>query len=197
MEKNNSVDGYILKKDKWQNELKLLRRLLNATELEETVKWGSPCYTINGKNVVSVGAFKEFVALWFFQGALLKDKDKVLINAQEGTTKALRQWRFFAVDEIHPQQVQKYVKEAIENQKLGREILPQRKKSLVIPSHLSEALRGNSKLKTCFDQFTTGKQREFADYIASAKRIKTRKNRLQKIIPMILRKEGLNDRYKK
>lgn len=197
MEKNNSVDGYILKKDKWQNELKLLRRLLNATELEETVKWGSPCYTINGKNVVSVGAFKEFVALWFFQGALLKDKDKVLINAQEGTTKALRQWRFFAVDEIHPQQVQKYVKEAIENQKLGREILPQRKKSLVIPSHLSEALRGNSNLKTCFDQFTTGKQREFADYIASAKRIKTRKNRLQKIIPMILRKEGLNDRYKK
>ena len=197
MEKNNSVDGYILKKDKWQNELKLLRRLLNATELEETVKWGSPCYTINGKNVVSVGAFKEFVALWFFQGALLKDKDKVLINAQEGTTKALRQWRFFAVDEIHPQQVQKYVKEAIENQKLGREILPQRKKSLVIPSHLSEALRGNSNLKTCFDQFTTGKQREFADYIASAKRIKTRKNRLQKIIPMLLRKEGLNDRYKK
>ena len=197
MEKNNSVDGYILKKDKWQNELKLLRRLLNATELEETVKWGSPCYTINGKNVVSVGAFKEFVALWFFQGALLKDKDKVLINAQEGTTKALRQWRFFAVDEIHPQQVQKYVKEAIENQKLGREILPQRKKSLVIPLHLSEALRGNSNLKTCFDQFTTGKQREFADYIASAKRIKTRKNRLQKIIPMLLRKEGLNDRYKK
>ena len=165
--------------------------------MEETVKWGSSCYTINGKNVVSVGAFKEFVALWFFQGALLKDKDKVLINAQEGTTKALRQWRFFAVDEIHPQQVQKYVKEAIENQKLGREILPQRKKSLVIPSHLSEALRGNSNLKTCFDQFTTGKQREFADYIASAKRIKTRKNRLQKIIPMILRKEGLNDRYKK
>ena len=100
MGKKKSVDQYIVKKDKWQNELKVLRRLLNSTELEETVKWGSPCYTIKGKNVVSMGAFTEFVALWFFQGALLKDKNKVLINAQEGTTKALRQWRFFSVDEI-------------------------------------------------------------------------------------------------
>ena len=155
MDKKKSVDQYIVKKDKWQNELKVLRRLLNSTELEETVKWGSPCYTIKGKNVVSMGAFTEFVALWFFQGALLKDKDKVLINAQEGTTKALRQWRFFSVDEIHPQRVQKYVLEAIENQKLGKEILPHRKKSLVIPSDLSETLRKNNKLKKCFDQFTT------------------------------------------
>ena len=79
-----SVDAYIERNPQWAAALKKLRKILNATELEETVKWGGPCYTYEGKNVVGLGSFKSYVGLWFHQGALLKDEAKVLINAQEG-----------------------------------------------------------------------------------------------------------------
>ena len=89
MQRAASVDDYIENHKEWAAALTKLRKVLNATELEETVKWGGPCYTIDGKNVVGMGAFSEHVALWFYQGVFLKDPDGVLINAQEGTTRAL------------------------------------------------------------------------------------------------------------
>lgn len=90
MKRANSVDDYIKTSDNWQDELVQLRGILAATGLVEEVKWGAPCYTSNGENVVGIGAFKSYFGLWFFQGALLRDDQKVLVNAQEGKTKALR-----------------------------------------------------------------------------------------------------------
>ena len=84
MKRHNTVDDYIEAAEHWQDELIRLRKILKSTNLHETVKWGAPCYTFEGKNVVGIGAFKSYVGLWFYQGALLADKKKVLISAQEG-----------------------------------------------------------------------------------------------------------------
>ena len=90
MRRARSVDDYIENSDKWQPELKRLRQVLQATPLKEEVKWGAPCYTHSGKNVVGLAAFKEWVCLWFHQGALLSDDSNVLINAQEGNASSKR-----------------------------------------------------------------------------------------------------------
>ena len=89
-----TVDADILKNEKWSELLQKLRRIILSTGLQETVKWRSPVYTVNNKNVVGIGAFKSYAGIWFFHGALLKDTQGKLINAQEGRTIALRQWRF-------------------------------------------------------------------------------------------------------
>ena len=109
-----TVEQYIDNADQWRDELMQLRRILTSTRLEESVKWGAPCYTFGGKNVVGIGAFKSYVGLWFFQGALLSDPDGVLINAQTGKTKAMRQWRFTSAREIKTRAIRTYVTEAIE-----------------------------------------------------------------------------------
>ena len=197
MADNKSVESYISKKSRWQKELNLLRELLSSTEMEETVKWGAPCYTVDGKNVVGLAAFKQFVSLWFHQGVFLEDKRKVLINASEGTTRGLRQWRFSSIDDIDKKLVSSYVAEAIENQKKGLQVKPAERKAVVIPPELAAAMKKESQLKKSFERFTPGKQREFADFISGAKRTDTKEKRLAKIVPMILRGEGLSDRYRK
>ena len=100
MQRHSTVDSYIDGHIEWRDGLTALRNILLETELEETVKWGAPCYVYQKKLVVGIGAFKSYLGLWFHQGALLKDKHKKLINAQEGKTKALRQWRFYDISEI-------------------------------------------------------------------------------------------------
>ncbi|QGY47254.1 hypothetical protein GM418_27395 [Maribellus comscasis] len=192
-----TVDEYILNTENGKEILIILREILKGTELKETIKWGSPVYTVNGKNVVGIGAFKSYAGIWFFQGALLKNEEGVLVNAQEGTTKALRQWRFSDVNEIDEKLVLKYVNEAIENQKKGKEIKADRKKTLVIPDELKEAFLKNKELEIAFNEFTTGKKREFADYISQAKQEATRLKRVEKIRPLILKNIGLNDKYRK
>lgn len=197
MKSYKTVDEYILNAESGKEVLIILRDLLNTTELIETVKWGAPTYTINGKNVIGLGAFKSYTGLWFFQGALLKDSKKVLINAQKDKTKALRQWRFKSVDEINHDLVKKYVLEAIQNQKQNKEIKADRNKAIILPYELKTALENNSGLKQQFETFTPGKQREFANYISEAKQEKTRLSRLEKIIPLIQQNIGLNDKYRK
>ncbi|KAF0234588.1 MAG: hypothetical protein FD181_3655 [Prolixibacteraceae bacterium] len=197
MKDHKTVNEYILNATFGKEILIVLRELLLTTELQETVKWGGPVYTINDKNVVAIGSFKSHVALWFHQGALLKDEAGVLINASEGFTKALRQWRFTSVDEIDDKRVLKYVNEAIQNQKDGKELKPERNKPVVIPDELNQALQEDSVLENCFNRFTSGKQREFAEFIASAKQSETRLARVQKVIPLILENIGLNDKYRK
>jgi uncharacterized protein YdeI (YjbR/CyaY-like superfamily) len=197
MKRFKTVDEYILNAGKGREILMILRDLLNSTALVETVKWGAPVYTINGKNVVGIGSFKSYSGLWFYQGALLKDRKKVLISSSEGHTKALRQWRFQSADEIDPQLVLDYVNEAIENQKQNREIKAERNKPLEIPDELTEAFIEDPNLKISFQAFTKGKQREFAYYVSQAKQEKTRLARLQKIIPLIRQNIGLNDKYRK
>lgn len=196
MKRFETVDAYIDEAEFWQDELRKLRKILNSTELQETVKWGAPCYTFDGKNLVGIGAFKSYVGLWFYQGALLADPEKVLINAQEGKTKAMRQWRFPTKKEIKSQLIKAYVLEAISLQKRGLEVKPARSKKLEIPPQLRTALAKNKRVNAGFEALTMGKQREYAEYIADAKREETKASRIAKIIPMIKEGKGLNDKYR-
>jgi uncharacterized protein YdeI (YjbR/CyaY-like superfamily) len=197
MKAYKTVDEYILNAQFGREILIVLREILCSTELTETVKWGGPVYTINDKNVVGLGSFKSYAGMWFYQGVFLNDEASVLINAQEGTTKALRQWRFTTVDEIDEKLVLQYVGEAIQNAKNGKELKPDRDKKLVITEELQAAFDNDKNLENAFLGFTPGCKREFAGYVAEAKRTETRKSRVLKIIPMILEKRGLNDKYKK
>ncbi len=196
MERNKSVEEFIAKKAEWKIELETLRSILRSTDMEETIKWGIPVYTFGNKNVVGIGAFKSYVGIWFYQGVFLKDKHNKLINAQEGKTKGLRQWRFTSEDEIDQDLVLQYVNEAIENQKDGKEIKPEKLKTLEIPSELNAALLSDNKLQESFRQLTPFKQKEYIEYITTAKREATRLSRLEKITSMILQGVGLNDRYR-
>lgn len=191
------VEEFISKHPNWQSQLRTLRSILQETELEENIKWGSPVYGFGSKNVVGIGAFKSYVGLWFFNGVFLKDDKKVLENANEEKTKALRQWRFYDGDKIDKKLVMNYILEAIENQKEGREILPDRSnKTLEIPNELAVALKADKALQSAFDKLTAAKQREYADHISSAKQEKTRLSRLEKASPMIKDGKGLYDKYK-
>ena len=115
MKRYKTVDDYIDGNEMWPDELRRLREILLSTDLVEEVKWGAPCYTFNGKNIVGIGAFKSYFGLWFFKGAALKDEQKVLINAQPGKTKDLRQWRMTSAKEIKPSVIKRYVKGAMQN----------------------------------------------------------------------------------
>jgi len=191
-----SVEEYIKTHPSWEKELESLRAIMQNTELEECIKWGAPVYALEGKNVVSIAAFKNHCALWFFNGALLKENTILLHNAQEGKTKALRQIRFEKGDKIEPENLQKYVVEAIQNQREGKEIKPETAKKLVIPAELKAAFKEDKDLEKSFQQLTKGKQREYADYISQAKRETTKQSRLEKIKPMIKNGDGLHDKYK-
>lgn len=197
MKSYKTVDEYILNVAEGKEILIVLRELIRLTELTETLKWGIPVYKINDKNVVGIAAFKSYVGLWFYNGSFLKDDAGVLFNASEGITKALRQWRFTSVYEIDDQLVLKYVNEAIQNQKEGKELKPDRNKPVVIPDELNEVLLDDKELENCFKRFTIGKQREFTKWICSAKLAETRMARVQKVIPLILENIGLNDKYRK
>ena len=199
MRRATSVDEYISQGGAWRESLQLLRELLSSTQLKETVKWGMPVYTLNNKNVAGFSAFKSWTGIWFYQGVFLKDPERVLINAQEGTTKALRQWRFFSAEEIRKQQptILAYVQEAIRNQEAGKEMKPERNKAFEIPPELEKALKSNPSLKESFEQLSPGKRKDYALHIGGAKREDTRQQRLQRAIPMILEGVGLNDKYTK
>src|SRR5690554_2497648 len=196
MKKTNSVEEYIESNAHFSEALEVLREIINSTELEETLKWNAPVYALNGKNVVGIGAFKNHFGLWFFNGVFFKDKNNLLEQAQE-KTKGIRQMRFESIDDIDKQAVLAYVKEAIDNQKLGKEIKTEKKgKTIVIPKELQIALETNINFQAAFKALTPGKQREYCEHIASAKQEKTKMSRLEKIKPMILKGVGLNDKYK-
>lgn len=198
MKKPANVDQYIDENEKWQEELTILRELMLSIDLDETIKWMFPTYMWNKKNIVAVCGFKDHFGIWFFQGGTLKDELKVLKNAQEGKTKAMRQWKMYKKEDIKEELILAYVAEAIENQKTGNIIKTVRtKKVLVIPPELQTALDQDSTLAQHFSEFSDYNKRDFAEHIASAKRVATKERRLQKIIPMILRGEGLSDKYKK
>lgn len=197
MQSIKTVEGFIARHDKWKEPLLKFREIMLATELTETIKWGSPVYTLGGKHVAGMGAFKSYVGIWFFQWAFLKDPYKKLINAQEGKTLALRQLRFATNEELDYELVKEYVAEAIQNQKEGKEIKPDLKKPLVIPDELKAKFESDKELKKCFRELTLSKQREYAEYISDAKREETKQKRIEKIIPMIKKKIGMSDKYKR
>lgn len=196
MKRAKSVDEYFRGNTEWRDEIKALRSVLQATKLIEELKWGAPCYTHNGKNVVGLGAFKSYFGLWFHQGALLKDDQEVLINAQEGRTRALRQWRMTSAKEIKPAAIKRYIKEAIAHVDEGREIKADRRQPVDVPRELKNAMRRHKGATAAFAKLRKGLQREYAEYISSAKRDETKQKRLQKILPLITAGVGLNDKYR-
>ncbi|MEI7508337.1 MAG: DUF1801 domain-containing protein [Flavobacterium sp.] len=183
------------KVNQWKEELEILKAILAKTELVETIKWGGSIYTLNNKNIVGIGGFKSYFGIWFMNGVFLNDKSQVLVNAQEGVTKALRQWRFNSKDEIDEALVSAYIDEAIENEKKGLHHKPI-KKELVICEFFANELKNNLELAKSFSSFSSYKQKEFSEYIAVAKQEKTKISRMEKIKPMILENRGLNDKYK-
>ena len=197
MKKVNSVEEYIETHEHFSNALIMLRDIINSTEMVETLKWSAPVYTVNGKNVIGLGAFKNHFGIWFFNGVFLKDEQKLLVNAQEGKTKALRQMRFESINDIDKHAVLHYAKEAIANQKAGKEMKPDRsKRETIIPEELQSVLEKDTTFAEHFNLLSPGKQREYCEHIATAKREATKLSRLEKIKPMILRGVGLHDKYK-
>jgi uncharacterized protein YdeI (YjbR/CyaY-like superfamily) len=196
LKRHKTVDEFLEAVAQWRAELTELRSILRSTGLEETIKWGGPVYTFRGKNVVGLGGFKSYFGLWFFQGALLADKEGMLINAQDGRTKALRQMRFQSAGEIDRELIEAYVAEAIALVQKGVEIKPERRKPVRVPAELSRALGKRRAAKAGFEGLTPGKRREYAEYIASARRPETRAKRIDKVLPMIESGIGLNDRYR-
>ncbi len=195
---NDKVTAYIVSQKKWTQELQLLRSFLLELELFEDIKWGMPAYIYKTKNIIGMSGFKNYFGLWFHQGVFLKDEKKLLVNAQEGKTKAMRQWRFNSIEELDKKTLQEYVLEAMKNAEMGKEIKSQpNKKPLQIPTKLLKALESNEELKVKFEMFSLSKKREFTEYISEAKRETTKENRLEKIIPMIKLGIGLNDKYRK
>ncbi len=199
MKGTNNVDEFILSYPEWKDSLILLREIFQSTCMEETIKWGVPVYMSEGKNIAGMACFNSYTGIWFYQGALLSDKSKKLVSAQEGKTKALRQWRFSSIDEImnNEDTIRQYIYESIENVRKGIEIKPVTNTPVNVPDELAEALKNDQQLTQKFDTLTLSKKRDFSEYIAAAKRMETKKARLEKIIPMIMKGEGLNDKYNK
>jgi uncharacterized protein YdeI (YjbR/CyaY-like superfamily) len=194
---NPKVDDYIISSQKWSKELIVLRKLLLDLQLQEEIKWGIPAYIYKGKNILGLSAFKNYCGIWFHHGVFLKDEANILINAQKDKTKGMRQMRFTSFKEIDVELIRLYVLEAIDNSEAGKEIKPKKNLTpIVIPIELKTELSKNEKLNFCFNDLTLSKQREFCEYISSAKRENTKQTRLQKIIPLILTKVGLNDKYR-
>ncbi len=197
MSASEKVTQYIEKHPKWSAQLSQIREVLQTTALTEEVKWGAPAYTWNKKILIGLGAFKHHMGIWFHQGVFLKDKHHKLLNAQEGKTKALRQWRFEEGDAVDKKILLEYIEEAIHNCKEGKEVKPVKaKKTTSLDPLLKEAFSENKSLQKAFNELTPGKQREYAEHIASAKREATKQSRLEKITPMILAGQGLHDKYK-
>ncbi len=197
-ELSKQVDAYIEKHDKHRSALAELRELIREYPFEETVKWGMPTYVYRGRNLLGIGAFKNHLGLWFFQGALLKDPKGLLRNAQEGKTKAMRQVTFTADEEIPREDLAQLIEQTLENQDKGLYVKLERKSAAIaIPSELAEAFLSDPDLKVHFEELSPGKRREYAEYIGSAKREDTRMSRLSKAIPMIKAGQGLHDKYKK
>ena len=191
-----TVDALINAHPKWKAELTKLTEILHKTELVDTIKWGLPTYTINNKNVLGVGAFKSYVVIWFFNGVYLKDTENVLVNAQEGKTKALRQWRFYNVNDINEPLLLSYVNEAIDNQLKGLELKPTKVTKTIISKELLHELKKDTSLYLQFTSLPPYKQKEYHEYIESAKRMETKLSRIKKSIDLILKGIGLNDKYR-
>ena len=191
------IQSYIDENEKFKDILHELRRIVKGEDFEETIKWGIPTYVHDKANLVGIGAFKNHVGLWFFQGALLQDKAKILHNAQDGKTKAMRHIHFREFDEINESILKAYLQETIKNQRNGLKVkFNKPTKNVIIPQELAFYLNQDNKMKNAFENLTPGRQKEYAEYIQSAKKEQTKSDRMKKIAPLIKAGKGLNDKYK-
>jgi uncharacterized protein YdeI (YjbR/CyaY-like superfamily) len=190
---NPKVDKYLSKAKKWQEEFKKLRMISLGCGLTEELKWGKPCYTFQKSNIVLIHGFKEYCALLFFKGALLKDAKGILIQQTENV-QAARQIRFTNVREIVEMEpiLKAYIHEAMEAEKAGLEV-NFKKNPEPIPEELQNKLDEMPALKTAFDALTPGRQRGYILYFSQPKQSKTRESRVEKCMQQILNGKGLND----
>jgi uncharacterized protein YdeI (YjbR/CyaY-like superfamily) len=191
---NPKVDFYFDKASKWQPALEQLRRIALDCQLTEELKWGTPCYTFQGKNIVLIHDFKEYCAFLFFKGALLSNADGILIQ-QSKNVQAARQIRFTNVEEIIEKQaiLKAHIYEAIEVEKAGLEVKFKKTEEFILVEEFQKKLDESSDLKTAFDALTPGRQRAYMLHFSSPKQSKTRESRVEKCIPQILNGKGLND----
>ena len=190
---NPKVDFYF-KAKKWQEELEQLRKIALDCQLTEELKWVTPCYTFQQKNIVLIHHFKEYCALLFFKGALLKDTKGILIQQSENV-QAARQIRFTSLKEIVEQKsiLKAYIYEAIEIEKAGLKVELKKTSDFPVSEEFQKQLDADSRVKKAFEALTPGRQRAYLLHFSQPKQAKTREARVEKAMPQILDGKGLND----
>ncbi len=191
---NPKVDGLLKKAKKWQEEFETLREIVLDSPLTEEVKWGQACYASDGRNIVLIHGFKEYCALLFFKGALLKDPKGILIQQTENVQSA-RQIRFTNVREITALKptLKAYIQEAIEVDKAGLKVKLKKTSEFKVPKEFQKKLDEIPALKKAFAALTPGRQRGYLFYFSAAKQSGTREARVEKCMPQILKGKGLDD----
>lgn len=191
---NPGVNFYFDKAKKWQEEIRELRNIVLDCHLAEELKWGCPCYTFEGKNIVLIHVFKEYCAVLFFKGALLKDNKGVLIQQTENV-QLPRQMRFTDLKEVTKMAttLKAYIYEAIEVEESGVKMDLKNTKEYAIPEEFQTKLEKSKTLKKAFEALTPGRQRGYLLHFSSAKQSRTREARIEKYIPQILEGKGIDD----
>ena len=191
---NPEVNFYFTKTQKWKEEICLLRNFILECGLTEVLKWGVPCYMSDKKNIVLIHVFKEYCAVLFFKGALLKDEKHILIQQTENVQSA-RQMRFTKVEEVNNYKhvLKAYISEAIKVEIAGLEIELLKPTAFKIPDEFQDRLNANKSLRSSFEILTPGRQRAYLLYFSAAKLTATRAARIEKCIPLIINGKGLND----
>lgn len=191
---NIKVNAFIDRLKQWQEEFKILREIINETELTEDYKWMHPCYTLDDKNVVIIQDFKHYCALLFEKGAIMEDPSQSLIQ-QTKNVQAARQLRFESLDEVNQRrdEIKWYVEEAIRIEKSGKKVPMKKTEDYDMPEELQAKLDAMPELKEAFNNLTPGRQRQYMYHIGQAKRAATRENRVEKYIDYILDGKGMND----
>ncbi len=181
-------------RDQWKAEIAAMRRVLAGLGMTEECKWGKPTYTVDGKNVVIMQGFKDYFALGFFQGALLKDSKKLLV--QLGQVQAARVMKFTSAKQITAQTatIKAYVREAIAVEKAGLRVKPKKTSDFPVPDELKERFRTDPRFKRAFEALTPGRQRSYLYHFGSAKQSATRKARIEKAMPAIYAGKGFLER---
>jgi uncharacterized protein YdeI (YjbR/CyaY-like superfamily) len=189
---NPKVDKYFGRLDKWEDELEKLRMIILDCDLTEELKWGVPCYTFQGKNVLAIGGFKESCVLSFFNGALLGDADRIMVKPGVNT-QTVRIVRFTGVREMVKLEpvLKSYIYEAIEVERAGLKVKLKKPPAPDIPEEFQRVLDKRSVLKTAFYGLTPGRQRAYLLYFSAAKQSKTREARVKKCLRHILEGRGL------
>jgi len=191
---NPEVDEFLKKAKTWQKEFKQLRAIALGCPLTEELKWGKPCYTFKEGNVVLIHGFKDYCALLFIKGALLKDPKGVLVQQTENV-QAARQIRFTSVQEIVAMEavLKAYINEAIKVEKAGLKVDFKKATEFAIAEEFQNKLDEIPALKAAFEALTPGRQRAYLLYFSAAKQSKTRESRVEKWLPQILNAKGLDD----
>jgi uncharacterized protein YdeI (YjbR/CyaY-like superfamily) len=191
---NRKVDHFLALAKKWQQEMILLRSIVLECGLDEDYKWMHPCYSLEGKNIVLIHQFKEYCALLFFKGVLMKDPKKILIQQTENVQDR-RQLRFTNLKEIEKQRttIKAYIKEAIAIESSGQQVVFKKTEAFAMPDEFQKVLKAQPAVKAAFEKLTPGRQRGYLLYFAAAKQSATRTARITKYLGQILKGKGLND----